>query len=460
MRKSLIVLVLAFTLLLGCGVWVYCDAVSPRDEVMVYEKLRHGDASAAEGLSMTVRTDYDNHLFWDTEYTAGFSGLTESSYRISVQKDYGEWPDTEYRGIDLMSEDEYGDFFNEHVEVAGLGLAYRELWLETPAGEEREKIVYLKDYLDYYPICGELSVPGSEMFFYGNSEFYDVNWYGYSKLNEYFKIPVMEDETRYISVRKNANGSIGGRGGGSGDGDAYYFWTQAVVLPDAVYFTINNRTSQERIVDTSLIPGGYGIYRLPYSEEKGGSVDFDSLSTVKSLDEEFNIIYMFTDEPKEKIILVGADYEAVKMLVIDAETMETLQEIVLTSDGNVGCWEYFDGGDFLAFSLQDDRLALVERQENGEYILRFVVEDTAEGTLYNRYNPEYMAWDGERLAVSGFKSPNNINNRYVADFYVAVFTAEGLQYFADCDSSLAVDADDEWHGVRGLDFGAMTLKWE
>ena len=39
---------------------------------------------------------------------------------------------------------------------------------------------------------------------------------------------------------------------------------------DGCYFWFSNRTQNGRTVDTSRIPGGYGVYRLPY-----GRVDTD-----------------------------------------------------------------------------------------------------------------------------------------------------------------------------------------
>lgn len=466
MRKALVVFVLVFALVLSGAVYAISDASAPRDKVEVTEIVRYGEPSAAEGLSLVLHNHFDFHLFWDVAYTPTHPEATETDYRVSEQKDYGIYDDF-YLGINFMSDLDYayfqyldGETISEEL-LGGLGRAYYELWQETPPGEAREKQIYLKDYLDYYPIGGEVDLPYTYVHFYEHEMRYEeYNAAVHALINEYFKIPVMEDECRYISIRKDENGNLSGHGGGSGDGDSYQVWTNSVILPDAIYFTINNRTMEDKIVDTSLIPGGYGIYRLPYhASEGGGEVYFEEMSTVKSLDEEFDITYFLTDEAKEKLILIGKINSQLRMLVIDAATMEKLQDIEIVSTGNVGCWQYFDGGDFLALSIDDNRLGLIVRQESGEYTVRFVVEDIADGTYYNRYDVQDMAWNGEKLALSGYKGLDDINERFVADFYYAVFDETGLLCFTDCDSSLCINNDQQWGCVRGNDVDSMTLDW-
>ena len=39
--------------------------------------------------------------------------------------------------------------------------------------------------------------------------------------------------------------------------------TESVVTDDACFFWFGNRTEQDQLVDTSRIPGGYGVYMLP-----------------------------------------------------------------------------------------------------------------------------------------------------------------------------------------------------
>ncbi len=465
MRKALIILVIVFVLALAGGVWAYSDIASTGDEVVVEEIVRVGDITAAEGLSMEVRTNYDSNLFWETHFSAGKSGLQESDYRVSVEKDYGIW-EPNYTGIEIHSMlDVYDDIEERGPMLTGLGKAYYELYLELSPGEEREKLIYIKDYLDYYPIGGNLSMPGIDLYFEPDRSFWPEfnNEEVYNIVNEYFKIPVLEYESRYISIGLNENGRINSRGNGThNSGDIYNFYTNSVIMPDAVYFTINNRTNvKNEIIDTSLIPGGYGIYRLPYTMENGVcEVDFRSLSTVKSLDEEFNVIYMMSDEAQEKIILVGVTDDRLSMLVIDAVTMETLQDIELDSGEELHCWQYERGEGFFVFYLKDDRMALVERQDRGEYKMRFTIHDSAATEMYNRYDIVDVAWNGEKLALCGFKGLDRQDWRFVADFYYAVYDETGLLCFVDCDSSLSINGDQNWNGVRGDDLEGIELIWK
>ncbi len=465
MRKALLILSIVFVLILGCSAWACRDIAATGDEVMVEEIVRYGDIAAADGLSMEVRTNYSDNLFWETHFSAGQSGLQQSDYRVSVKKDYGDWEPV-YSGIEISSTvDFYYDIEERGPMLTGLGKAYYELYLELTPGEYKDKVIYLKDYMDYYPIGGNLSLPGVEMYFDPNDSLYGPmnNAEAHKILGKYFRIPVQKNETRWISLGLSENGFINSRGSStSGSEDVYNLYSDSVIMPDAIYFTINNRTGlKNEPVDTSLIPGGYGIYRLPYTLENGVyDVRFNELSTVKSLDEDFKVIYLMSDETQEKIILVGEEGERLSMLVIDIASMETLQEIELDSGEELACWQYERGEGFFVFYLKDNRLALVERDSCGEYALRFVIHDSAaDELLYNCYDLVDVAWNGEKLAVAGFKGLNDINWRYVADFYYAVYDESGLLCFIDCDSSLCINGDEQWNCVRGDEQDAIELIW-
>ena len=85
MRKALIAFILIFALMLAGGVYAMHDAALPRDEVVVSEILRRGDASAAEGLSLAMHTNFDNHLFWDVDYTLGQTENTKTEAMIGEE---------------------------------------------------------------------------------------------------------------------------------------------------------------------------------------------------------------------------------------------------------------------------------------------------------------------------------------------------------------------------------------
>ena len=467
MRKAILILILLFGLCLGGAMWVFGDALEKNDQVQVTENVLYGDASAGDGLSLTMHTNFDHHLFWDISYSPNSPEKTSAEYRVSPKEDYdaGEY---EHTGIYLGAHlDHYYDIEERGHLYTGIGKAYYELYLEVQPGEYKTKEIYIKDYIDYYPISGDMDLPGLAMTMYPEESAWNAyseanNLEAYEILNEYFRIPVLEEETHEFHLGKDENGKLRSAGGGSGNCEDFFsIYTHSIVMPDAVYFTIHNRSNMKNaLMDTSLIPGGYGIYRLPYTFENGSyDVDFKGLSTAKSLDEEFEISYMMTDEAEEHIILIGRSYNQLRVLVIDARTMETKQDILICDDGRTGCWQYYRGEDFLVLGIEEGRLALLEQLNSGEYVLKFVVDDIADGKYYDRYTSEAWAWNGEKLAVCGFKSLDDIYERYVVDFYYAVFDESGLICFTDCDSSLCVNKDEQWSGVRARDFDAMELEW-
>lgn len=85
---------------------------------------------------------------------------------------------------------------------------------------------------------------------------------------DFFKIPVIADEQVEISVSKGAGGRGISYGLKSTDSDSFSIRSESALTDDACYFTFTTRTVYGDIVDTNLIPGGYGIYRLPYFDGK------------------------------------------------------------------------------------------------------------------------------------------------------------------------------------------------
>lgn len=474
MKKSLIILLALFLLSSAVGICGFASVNTTADMVDIREIIREGDASAAEGLSMKVYTNYDYHLFWETPFRAGESGLRESAFRSSVKQDYGT-EQREYRGIYLSSTsyspghmmmEEYG------AQLTGMGRAYYELFLSLAPGAEAGRHVRVKDYLDYYPIEGNMDLPGFDMIIQDPlSEWLtgELNNSGaWQKLNDYFRIPVLEEEIAYISLGKDESGNVNRIGGGTGSSENYNFWIEACLFPEAVYFTINNRSSLDddgyRIMDTSLIPGGYGIYRLPCESDPasavGWNIDFDGLETVKPLDEELQVNWMIPDINSGKLIIIGSTDGESRMYVIDEKTMETEQELILDTGDKSGVNQIFNGGDYLVFVLSGNRLALAERQSNGDYVLRFKLDGSAYYEQFDLYRVADTAWDGKRLALCGFKGINYPEEYFSGDFFYAVYDETGLICFADCDSSLCINSDEQWDGVHCGHEPKIELSWD
>ena len=85
------------------------------------------------------------------------------------------------------------------------------------------------------------------------------------RLGRFFRIPVLQDEYVELGIDKNMDGTGSGRSISSVmEGDRFWMNVESVITDDTCFFWFGNRTDKDRLVDTSRIPGGYGVYMLPY----------------------------------------------------------------------------------------------------------------------------------------------------------------------------------------------------
>ena len=316
------------------------------DQVRFEEEVLLGDASMVEGVKITSHSHYDGKLFWDTEYTAGVSSKIETEHVFSTNRkitslrhlDYngaywyeeggyralsignglsGGWSVTSYGGLSIE---------NGNIQRRELEPAYEALAEETASGEKKSSQIFLSNYLEYFPVNITL----------------DDNWVGKKKYDiealdaaytEFFKIPVSKSAKYVITVEKNEAGDIVTLGGGN-DEQSIYSWNTVCAASDTdLYFTFDRYSMSGAKMDTSQIPGGYGVYRQPYSTV-GDELVFDTekLSMVYSLGEETyreGSIFLDVTEAGELLILTDQE-ETTRLQVVDLETMELLQKVELT----------------------------------------------------------------------------------------------------------------------------------
>ncbi|MBQ8396890.1 MAG: hypothetical protein IJX53_01670 [Clostridia bacterium] len=442
-----------------------------RDQVELTAATIAGDPAVLDGLDLRLRTTLGHYLFWDTAYTPASARDPETTFDFSTIR-RGETSTRSYDGIELSSALSYGfsmsgsgydedDFANGK---SGLIKAYNELYRETPLGEERTKIINLSDYYDYYPITGSIYLPEYHL----SMEWEDAHLtaapskastqYAAWRLNQYFKIPMLPDQMLKISLEKSADGRSVGVGAGTYrvddtvETERYTLGSFSVVADDACYFTINARTTYGNPIDISQIEGGYGIYRLLYS---GKTISIDAIENVYPLDPaDGSIRWLALSPDQTRLLLYRSDGIALTLTVIDRSAMKTVQTLSLP-------WQYpqgegsmtvYNGGDYHVLCLDYARMLLVEADADGVYGVSLDVAVDADslglgekdnGHLRHMYSTQVMAWDGTRLAMADYMSQSGGYSKYkqACDLYLAVFTADGLQYYGIHETSLNTDTD-------------------
>lgn len=464
MRKSTFLFMLLFILGIGGICYMHVTVNARRDKVTITETVLAGDPSVIESVTVKTKTHYDNHLFWNTTYRAGNHPITETEYTFSAEALYDERP-VDYRGVYLETYMEYGlDLRQDKSELSGLAVAYRDMYDALEPGEEMSKIVYIKDYYDFYPVCGYIELPGLHADFMGaetnmvtGMELYEVE-----QLQEYFKIPVLEEQTREISVQKGTGNSMGS-GSGSTESDEYYMYTYNALGKDACYFTFDTHSYEGKVMDMSYLPEGYGIYCLPYATDEAGksSVDLEQLSMAYALDPNVWILDFEINTEKDKLLLTTQENGIVYFTVIEIETMKTLQKLEIAELKDTFIMQFASYEDFFVWTFADDRIALASVNEAGEYQLEFVVEtDLPHQMLYYGNTENVMDWNGEQLVISSF-----IMDEYgfhdTCGFHISVFDKKGLAYCGQYTSSL-----DTAYGKRydsrcmPVDYAPISVSWE
>ncbi|MBE6931377.1 MAG: hypothetical protein E7463_13980 [Ruminococcaceae bacterium] len=515
MKRSVIIL-LVLLILGGTALgYLHTGINAVREDVVFTEKQLLGDRTAAEGLRIDTGANYHDQLHWDsaTRFTAD-SHTTDTDYHFTYTREYS-LRQYELSGLILNNFTDYHLNMDADIEdLSGITLAYRELFDATAPGTESEAVINLADYYDYFPM--EISLDLTEFGFSGRSfendyilddpDIYNVTgdqqYFNQLELlltlHEYFRIPVPKNHVMTINIERSVDGhhtswgSSWGTGGSSYSSistvtqaaatevptaplaspvideeeyDFYDMYSWCITTDDAMYFSFYNRTRNGHTVDTSLIPGGYGIYRLPYGKVENDQLVFcDQLSTVFSLPADANITDMAEGRDNTILLTNLNDDGTYTMTVIDIATMEVIDVLDLPYVDEIYDIRYFD--DFIFCRTRNDYFLLIEQSEDRTVELRIYAESMPEEleAIYRGYYYNYcsMDWDGERLAMAYWLTVPE-TYRESCGFYLAVYDASGLIYYGEYANSLTPWYDPVGYtaeycsadGSRGI-----TVEWE
>lgn len=517
MKKSFVLLVALVILVSGTAYYAQNELLQEKDKVYFEENVIYGDKSVVDGVTVEINTRYDYNLFWNTQYEIGAEPKEETEYSFYPWENYEG--DYEYAGsIDFVIDrtDSFGYDYDKERDYYGLDAAVKELYDKTEPGAENSATVYLKDYADYYTYGLDVQLPheiGEE-----SSDYYHYSYLWVSELRadiaeleetganptelkklkkyladieafqEFFKIPVLDTEVYNLVIAKDESGEVIGLGtshmhGGSGTGevdipdapdvagaDSYSFRVFSAFDDGDCYMTFDPHTSNDNLVDISLIPGGYGIYHFTYDEKKA-TLNVDDLKMVYALDVNTQWDSMIMDESGENILLFTYDNNEdgyYYLSVIDRETL-TLVDTFKLGDTQYGL-SYWTYEDYLVICT--DELMVFPLDENGRYFQAWSVDlETINAQIkhndYENYIDHWDSqfdWNGKTLLVANsvaYEADGFLVQRSRCDFFVAAVDETGLRYYAEYYSSLAT-SDVTYSPCQENDIGDMpiTVWWQ
>ena len=344
--KKMIALVLLLSVLSVSAFFAVGALVSGEQENVTFkENVIYGDRTYANGVNVFMRSHYDNHLFWNTSYTIGDEPKATTDFEFHYTA-FADPKPKKGRGAILKTDFPYYHSYDDLLagEPVGLKMAYRELYDETPVGETGTKTVRLQDYYDYYPIgFFTLSLPGVDWMAHNYDDLtgmYKNIRDVWDAFNEFIKIPIPEDLPAFeIELKKIGENHLSTRM----LGPYYQIESASAYTSTQCFFSITTDYDGKR-VDTSQIPGGYGIYAFSYQNSGnkfyGDGIDTDSLAMVYPLGEAEEVVHMIVSEDETKLLAFTAEQGGFFLTVIDIATMTELQKIFLDVTTNFEITEH------------------------------------------------------------------------------------------------------------------------
>jgi hypothetical protein len=197
----------------------------------------------------------------------------------------------------------------------------------------------------------------------------------------------------------------------------------------------------------SQIPGGYGIYCLPYEVTDDGAVVYgENLRMVFAIDPEAEVVQLFPSADDSRLLLVTREEGVYWLTVIDRAEMTQLQKFELLDNAeDQGVWTLYPADDFFVLILGNLRFAVVSGTPGDGYALDFTADlNECDAMVPYLASDAAMDFDGEKLAVAAEKQTGEFYSDKSCSFYLAVFDRTGLLYFGEYDSSLDVGNPDDY----------------
>ncbi len=456
MKKALAMFLVFAVLLTSGAVWTFADAYKEQDNVIFTEKTVYGDIKYVNGIDVKRCIHLDDAR-WNSVCSINEGNVTAQTAftYYDFGRKYEGGPD--YHSI-WLSTVSYPDFSGSVRNDKKLTEERKKLQddfdeLTKDSLDNPVTVTFkLRDYYEYYPIGVSLWLPDATNI-YGEAD-YEAADDVVKQFREFFKIPVPDSE--FTTVKAAVSYGAGGRIETIAEKTHNYFFnTLSAVCDSAAYFTFDNKfpDSDER-VDTSLIPGGYGIYRLPYekstdedllNETVHTKVHADKLEMVYPLSEDDYIFEMMASFDKKHIYLLTKEDGKYYFTVVDEKTMTDLQKFEL--DMNEG---------FVSFHSAQDGYVVITRhsEKEGTDILLYeendgLYEKKADiNTTYTIFDSN-IYWDGERLAAVKTYDAVRENTdlwghyelQYTCGFTLTVFDSEKTLYCGNYASSLDAGAE-------------------
>ena len=456
MRKTLALFLALMITLLSLYSLTFTAVNKEKDNVVISEKYIYGDKAYAENTDINFKAQYSENLLWDIKYdiATGETDADFSIYKDRIPREY-EY-DNELRL--------YSTFYYNHLDgkdSTPINRAYNELAKTATPYEMAIKVINLSDYYEYYPITIDVSFKNFNYDSSFNTPRQTAETELEKAISDFFRIPVDKNDKMQINLITDENGNITQTGTATATEDGIYdtfdFYAHSISTDDECFIYFGNKTEQGRIADTSEIPGGYGIYSLPYTNT-GTNVIFttEDIKNIFPLDESESVYKLQLSADKKELYMMSNIGNKNYLTVIDVENYTEKSKISVTDIKETSSNIDYIGEDFIVIThyhpYLDSKISVYTTDGKGGFDEKFTVDqyitDESEkdavhyagGDFYLNGNEIDVKWDGERLYVTNATGDNSPIIRE-GNFKLSIYDKNGVLFCGEYKTSLTTGYD-------------------
>lgn len=452
----LLALVVAFGGLLG---WTNAQLQQQGTDVTVSATTLAGDPAAVADVQVTSYTEYQNHLFWRQSFPADSPEQGETLCTFSQAAHFAEdnfsWGN--YFNIELSRHSISSHSSIEKQLSPSLLALLKQIQSNRPNVAVSQQRVDLSDYTDHYP----LEVSGSFTQFIHDPL---TSKQLIQLVEDYFFFPLSKSTYAIISLETDEkSGQLCGY-----DFDLEYdlsLSTQTVMRDYITYFALIPGGDQVDLLDTSHIPGGWGVYALT-----GTSGEDAAISTLYSIPDGGQVVRLFGGpEGDDCLYLLTLEENTLFFTQLDPKNGQVVVHLPLfpwTEDQEIlsTLWH----GDYLVVFTGKGPFAVLVPDGQGGWKVDLT------GDLHNQYTPTYYPSADELTGYARFSTTSSLydydNHRlifadsyYAGDekntsFFLSVYDRDGLAYLGTYQFSLPADVY-KLYGVYTNNSPSHVLSW-
>lgn len=437
-----------------------------------------------QDLKLEFRVHNQQQLLWDLAlYPAREPEHPQTEFQMRYKEKDNSWPIHDQSvemisSLGFSSSTSGGSFdLGNDAETYGLGPAFEDVSSRTPAGQAHTETVELKKYFEVWPMTigmetagywlhwqefGEMRQSVDEM----EPDYVRGTYKLVDHLLKSFRFPIQSNPKMEITVEKDESGAVIGLeaypvGQQENSASISNYETQ---LNGTHYLAVEAREEDGSLMDYSLTPGGYGVYRLPVYGEKECPAPED-LQFLCPLDPQEQLVQLTDDGTN--LLLVTKKEQQLFLNALD-ESGTCLYRVAL---------EQPFGVDWVQIYAQDDLVLVLEHGPNpAEHAFMLLQRDSEKG--YQRQmdgrlpgNKAFeslvmpnggdrginILFDGERLAIA---APYGRDFDGDCGYSVLVYDRQGLLFADARQTSLSQGMNISYQDQCHVDAASMKLSLE